>query len=976
MGSITSSIGLVSGIDTASLIEQLLAIEARPVLLAQNRIVQLQQRQAAFLDVNSSLLSLNTAAESIRTSNAFDASAASSTNSDVLTGSASNGAAEGSYTFRVDRLVTTQQLLSRGFADSDTGGLGGESITFETGGGSLATETRLTDLNGGAGVRRGEIVITDSTGGSATIDLSSALNIDDVLDAINSNGDIGVSARVDGRGLVVEDTAGGGGSLTIASAFGDNTAEDLGIAGTEAGGTITGQNIKFLTGTTSLNTLNDGNGVFIRDGLNTPDLSITDRNGNTVQVNLGRLTQEVPDPDGDDDPDGDPATDDGETITETLQTRATTLQDVVDYINTQAADADTPVEITARINNDGTGIELLDTSGGSGAIVVRSSGDRTTARDLGIETDTFGVAANSITGTDLIAGINSTLVNRLNGGAGIGNGGGPVFVNITDRNGNSASINLQSVENASVSELIDEFNAQAATAIPGGVGLRLELNSSGSGFTVRDTTNGTGSFEVSGVAAEALGFATSGTSDSTFEGDSAQLQWINDSTRVSSLRNGSGIGTGTIRITDATGVVEEINITSSQSNVRELVDQLNSRPDLNINARINDQGDGIIIEDTSGTAGTLTIEDVSGTVARNLNIRGSADVTVADGGSIDGSYERTIDLDIGDTLEDVQRKINEASVGVSAAIINDGSGTNPFRLSFTARDSGAEGRTIVQSRGLDLGLTTLSEGNDAVVFFGSADVADAVLLTSSTNTLDGVVEGVSINLNAASDEAVTLNVTRDTGATETAVQGFVDAFNGVIDTLNRYDFFDSENERRGVLLGDTTAGQIRRQLLATVQGTPQGVDGGQFTRLFQAGVTLGSGSVLEFDASAFREALAEDPDGVEALFSANRLAPIEDEEIAPGVFVSQTETSFTQLGVAERLAQLADGFTNSIDGLITNRNNAIDSQIDLQEDRIDRLNDRLNDRRAILEAEFIAMEQALAQLQTQQSALASISFSG
>lgn len=964
MGSITSSIGLISGIDTATLIEQLLAIEARPVVLAQNRIVQLQQRQAAFLDLNSSLLSLNSAAESIRTSNAFDASSASSTNSEVLSGTASNGAAEGSYTFRVDRLVTTQQLLSRGFADSDTAGLGGESITFETGGGSLATETRLSDLNGGAGVRRGEIVVTDSTGNTATIDLSTALNVDDVLDAINSAGGVGVNARVDGRGLVLEDTAGGVGSLTVASAFGDSTAEDLGIAGTDASGTITGQNIKFLTGSTSLNTLNDGNGVFIRDGFGTPDLTITDRSGNSVQINLGRITEMVDDPDSDD-PD--------DMIEQVVQTRATSLQDVVDYINAQAAAAATPVQVTARINDDGTGLELDDSSIGLGGLTVRSSGGRTTARDMGIETDSFGVAANTLSGTDLIAGINSTLVNRLNGGAGIGNGGGPVFVNLTDRAGNSTSINLQSVENGSTSELIDAFNAQASA---GGVGLSLELNASGSGFTVRDTTTGTGSFEVSGVAAEALGFATAGTSDSTFEGNSAQLQWINDSTLVSSLRNGSGIGTGTIRITDASGVTEEINITTSQGNVRELVDQLNSRPDLNINARINDQGDGIIIEDTSGVAGTLTIEDVSGTVARNLNIRGSADVTVADGGPIDGSYERTIDLDIGDTLEDIQRKINEASVGVTASIINDGSGANPFRLSFTARDSGVEGRTLVQARGLDLGLTTLSEGDDAVVFFGSADVADAVLLTSSTNTLDGVVEGVSINLSATSDEPVTLNVTRDTGATEAAVQGFVDAFNGVIETINRYDFFDSENERRGVLLGDTTSGQIRRQLLATVQGTPLGVEGGQFTRLFQAGVTLGSGSVLEFDAAAFREALAQDPEGVEALFSANRLAPIEDEEVAPGVFVSQTDTSFNQLGVVERLAQLADGFTNSIDGLITNRNNAIDSQIDLQERRIDQLNDRINDRRTILEAEFVAMERALAQLQTQQSALSSISFAG
>lgn len=73
MSGITSSIGLISGLDTGSLINQLLAIEARPKQLAQQRILQLQGQQAALLDLNSRLSSLKTAATKFRTARVFSA---------------------------------------------------------------------------------------------------------------------------------------------------------------------------------------------------------------------------------------------------------------------------------------------------------------------------------------------------------------------------------------------------------------------------------------------------------------------------------------------------------------------------------------------------------------------------------------------------------------------------------------------------------------------------------------------------------------------------------------------------------------------------------------------------------------------------------------------------------------------------------------------------------------------------------------
>ena len=62
MSGISLGTGLFSGIDSGSIIQQLLAIEARPRALAQQRIVQLQFQQSAVLEINTRMKALQDAA--------------------------------------------------------------------------------------------------------------------------------------------------------------------------------------------------------------------------------------------------------------------------------------------------------------------------------------------------------------------------------------------------------------------------------------------------------------------------------------------------------------------------------------------------------------------------------------------------------------------------------------------------------------------------------------------------------------------------------------------------------------------------------------------------------------------------------------------------------------------------------------------------------------------------------------------------
>ena len=82
--------------------------------------------------------------------------------------------------------------------------------------------------------------------------------------------------------------------------------------------------------------------------------------------------------------------------------------------------------------------------------------------------------------------------------------------------------------------------------------------------------------------------------------------------------------------------------------------------------------------------------------------------------------------------------------------------------------------------------------------------------------------------------------------------------------------------------------------------------------------------------------------------------------------------AFSKLGVASAFEEFASRYVDRATGILTLRKKAMDSQITAQNKRIDDFTSRLEDRRAILEAQFIAMEKAIGQMQTQQQALGSL----
>ena len=106
-------------------------------------------------------------------------------------------------------MATNNQLISSGWADSNSTPVGRDRHAGPGPRATVAPATALSTLNGQAGVARGQILVTDRAGHSATIDLTNAQTITDVINAINNTAGIDVTASAQGGSIVLTDTSGG-----------------------------------------------------------------------------------------------------------------------------------------------------------------------------------------------------------------------------------------------------------------------------------------------------------------------------------------------------------------------------------------------------------------------------------------------------------------------------------------------------------------------------------------------------------------------------------------------------------------------------------------------------------------------------------------------------------------------------------------------------------------------------------------------
>tara|TARA_Y100000589_G_scaffold322130_1_gene354569 strand:- start:1588 stop:2946 length:1359 start_codon:yes stop_codon:yes gene_type:complete len=424
-----------------------------------------------------------------------------------------------------------------------------------------------------------------------------------------------------------------------------------------------------------------------------------------------------------------------------------------------------------------------------------------------------------------------------------------------------------------------------------------------------------------------------------------QHRWISESMLLDDLNQGRGIGTGSFRLRDATGATATVTLSQGHQTVQDVIDLINSRG-LAVNARINDSGDGLYLESTAAenqSVVTMQVESLSGSTASDLQLEGESDV------GIDGSWETVLSVDSQTTLRQLVEQINESGADVTAALVSTGDPSAPWRMSLTSEVSGVAGRMVLDLDGIDVTMEDVVTGQDARIVFGD-DVTEGVMITHGSNHLENVIDGLTLDLLEVSNQPVTVTVSRDETTAIESLRAFVDAINQVLERIDSVSGYDPDTNERGILHGDPTVSRIRRVLMSSLQQRFES-DSISLEGLWSVGITIAVGGRIEFDEATFSEVWSTRREEVEQLFTA---------EMDEGE------------GLGLRLDNLLESFTGSESGTLTRADESWQSRIDLAMDRLDILDARMEARRVRLIAEFAAMEEALALMQSQSVALLSM----
>jgi flagellar hook-associated protein 2 len=1013
VGTITSGIGIVSGIDYQSMIDQLMAIDARPRDRLMTRIGGINAQKTAYLDISARITALLSRINVLTRTASFQVAKAVSSKPDLLSVTAGAGAQPGAYSFVVRALASTHQFVSGGFQDR-TSPLQAGTLTIESARAQVNSRTQLDELNGHTGVHRGSFKISNGSQ-EAVINISDAFTVGDVVERINAAG-IQVSASVSGDGLVLKDLSGTGSVLRVQEVGTGKTAADLGF-GTgfsySTTGELAGDAAIYLAASTPVSALNDGLGL--RTALAGGDFTI-DAGGKSISVNLsdilstttrlGRLnhgqgvrlgTIRVTSKDG---------------TTATLDlSGATDINGVKQAIEGAFGGGRLSVVVSGSrlIINDNTDVTKLTDDQKSDFIIEDVTGYA--ARDLGFDGRS---SKGKISGRDVLH---------------------------MDTLGDVIGAVTYAVNNE------DDAHAPLVTAAIAADGHGLELRTAGGPMVLTGPGAGArskalfdlglqeGTYEDTGGGAVAAGSRIVGSLDTVL---------------LKTLNGGAGVTGSTIQIA-ANGKNATIDVTDCQT-LAEVMDRINQATDaggggsLGVEATYDATGTHLVLNNLVDSSALTVSGDFAeglGLAQTGVSIKSAnlqrryiseatrlADMNSGRGVALAGikitnskGVYATLNLAAASagTLQDVIDEINRLNIGVQAGINATGDGllltdtaggTGTMKVEedggTTARDLNILGTAqngqidgsyefklqiggsdtlegLAARIGAETTLATATLLNDGTqlapyrltVSAGTSGAAGALLIDDSTTNL-----GMSM-LAPAQDARVFFGGSSASGVLLTsATNTFSDVVQGLTFTANGVD------DQPVTVNVDRDVESLVTALQGLVDDYNSAVDRVNEVGAYDAenqtpGILQGEGTLYTIESRLSRLFTG----AVYAPGAFHRLSDVGIQSESGGHFTFDAdkfraayesnpagmERFFTdsQYGVAVQIQKQIEQLTDA-DGLIPQETATLTDNTDLLQERVTQMNEELDRKRARLLRDFQAMEASLAQLQSQQGALSNL----
>jgi flagellar hook-associated protein 2 len=396
--------------------------------------------------------------------------------------------------------------------------------------------------------------------------------------------------------------------------------------------------------------------------------------------------------------------------------------------------------------------------------------------------------------------------------------------------------------------------------------------------------------------------------------------------------------------------------------------------------------------------------------------------TSTSGGVVNRVFTLTDTTTVADLLTEISSAYGEVTTTVTAdgkiRVVDDEIGDTDLSVVLTPGKS-----TLKFDTDHNLGALSTIRARQIQAGASASISVDGVALTPSSNTVDDVIPGVTLNLRkGASETTVTLTVGRNEEAVKEKIGEFVTAYNETMDAINGQLSYDAENQKAGgPLFGDNTLRTIKSSLGNIIINQVSGVSD-DFATLGMVGISLGKDGRLTVDNAKLQGHLEANFDDVKRLFAADWSStnsnlsylyhtpstkagtyqiqitganPVEGYFVNPadatgsgesltaisggakGLMVRYSGTATGAIGsltltfgIAELMNRNLYHITDPLEGTISNKEETLQETVDNLKEDMDGMEVRLDQRMAEVERKFIVMESALSTLQSQTSWLA------
>ena len=215
--------------------------------------------------------------------------------------------------------------------------------------------------------------------------------------------------------------------------------------------------------------------------------------------------------------------------------------------------------------------------------------------------------------------------------------------------------------------------------------------------------------------------------------------------------------------------------------------------------------------------------------------------------------------------------INGAKLGVTAQLINTGSG---FNVVVTGETGAAQNFSLTSDDGTATGnnpkvpVTGVSFATSLQTATDASFKVNGLTVTRGSNTVNDVIEGVTLDLFASTTGAARLDLNRDTAGIKDNIKGLVTAYNDFEETLKILGDRASEVEDfGGALAGESLLQSVRNQVRALVTNTST-TPGTNIRAARDVGLSLDRFGKLNLDEAKLNTALQNNFTQVSTMFTA------------------------------------------------------------------------------------------------------------